>query len=150
MKKTLIACAALAALVAISASPAEARTTHHAKAPATKAFHSRLDTLHLQSKLAKLGHYTGPQDGIYGPLTKLAVQEFQRENRIFITGSANNKTRLELRQMIADMNGGSAPALPVAGSDGRYSQPVAYFANPWQTQPQYIYPGMVYAKPASK
>jgi len=50
------------------------------------------DVLVLQQKLQKIGYNVGGADGIYGQGTERAVAEFQRDNKIRITGIVNNST----------------------------------------------------------
>ncbi len=50
------------------------------------------DVLVLQQKLQKIGYNVGGADGIYGQGTERAVAEFQRDNKIRITGVVNNST----------------------------------------------------------
>ena len=49
-----------------------------------------------QSKLAGLGYYHGPIDGSYGPKTAQAVQQFQADNNLSVTGRLDLKTLSEL------------------------------------------------------
>ncbi|KAF0117122.1 MAG: peptidoglycan-binding protein [Hyphomonadaceae bacterium] len=48
-----------------------------------------VSTTSLQRALAELGLYRGPIDGIYGPLTREAVAQFQRANHLTVTGRVN-------------------------------------------------------------
>ena len=50
------------------------------------------DVLVLQQKLNKIGYNVGSADGIYGQGTEQAVAEFQRDNKIRITGIVNSST----------------------------------------------------------
>lgn len=129
--KLLTAGVAALALVALFATPAEARD------------HRSNSILRMQIGLAQLGHYTGPQDGIFGSLTKQAIKDFQREKHLAISGKPTSATLAALDAMTHKnsrtqfaVNGGNA----VPGAHA-----VAYYANPWTNTPQYIYPGMTYA-----
>ncbi|MGZ4388086.1 MAG: peptidoglycan-binding protein [Gaiellaceae bacterium] len=50
----------------------------------------------LQVALRAYGLYCGPVDGIAGPATKKAVEDFQRRHRLPVDGIAGSKTRLSL------------------------------------------------------
>jgi peptidoglycan hydrolase-like protein with peptidoglycan-binding domain len=41
----------------------------------------------VQEALRRLGYYQGPMDGIFGPLTRAAIQRFQRTVGAEPTGS---------------------------------------------------------------
>lgn len=51
-----------------------------------------LDVLSLQENLAFLGLYSGPLDGIYGPLTAQAVRRFQQAKGLAATGKVDADT----------------------------------------------------------
>ena len=46
----------------------------------------------MQQKLKNWGYYTGSVDGIYGPITKKAVEYFQRKNGLYVDGIVGTKT----------------------------------------------------------
>lgn len=48
--------------------------------------------LELQTALKNAGLYTGPVDGKIGPLTKKAIEEFQKQNGLAIDGKVGLKT----------------------------------------------------------
>ena len=50
------------------------------------------DVLLLQTKLQAVGYSISSVDGVYGAETERAVAEFQRDNKIRITGIVNNAT----------------------------------------------------------
>ncbi|MBL28903.1 MAG: hypothetical protein CMM50_15280 [Rhodospirillaceae bacterium] len=50
----------------------------------------------MQRKLAQEGFYDGAPDGAYGPGTRLAVERFQQENGIPVTGLPDNLTMFRL------------------------------------------------------
>ena len=50
------------------------------------------DVLLLQQKLKSVGYHVGSLDGVFGADTERAVAEFQRDNKIRITGKVNNAT----------------------------------------------------------
>jgi Putative peptidoglycan binding domain len=45
-----------------------------------------------QERLAQLGYYNGPVDGIFGPTTRDAVAEYQIDNQLDVTGSLSPDT----------------------------------------------------------
>lgn len=49
--------------------------------------------LSLQQALNQLGYSTGGADGKYGPATKEAVEQFQRNNNLKVDGIAGNATQ---------------------------------------------------------
>src|SRR5215218_5974313 len=51
----------------------------------------------LQRRLERLGHGPGPVDGLYGPLTKAAVERFQRASGLQVDGIVGPLTRRALR-----------------------------------------------------
>jgi len=51
---------------------------------------------HAQSKLAGLGYYKGPVDGSYGPRTAQAVEQFQADNSLSVSGRLDLKTLASL------------------------------------------------------
>ena len=56
------------------------------------------DVAKVQQKLAQLGHPPGPIDGIIGPLTRAAIESYQRAHGLTVDGrtSAELMTRLGL------------------------------------------------------
>ena len=50
------------------------------------------DVLAVERALKKLGYYHGGEDGIFGSSLKAAVREFQKDNRLYVTGVVNNST----------------------------------------------------------
>ncbi len=67
----------------------------------------------LQRSLRALGQQPGPVDGLYGPLTKAAVERLQRERGLAVDGIVGPQTRRVL-------NAKTSPLAPGAG----YGQPV--------------------------
>ncbi len=57
----------------------------------------------FQQLLAILGFYTGPVDGIHGPLTKAAVNDAQRKYGLPITGRVDPETLAKLREEVAKL-----------------------------------------------
>ncbi len=50
----------------------------------------------IQGRLANLGYYVGPIDGVIGPESKKAIRKFQQVNGLKVDGVAGPKTREEL------------------------------------------------------
>ena len=46
----------------------------------------------VQMQLAKLGHYNGSIDGVFGPSTRDAVAKYQIANQLNVTGSLSPDT----------------------------------------------------------
>jgi peptidoglycan hydrolase-like protein with peptidoglycan-binding domain len=57
---------------------------------------SAADRRQVQEALHRLGHYEGPVDGIFGPLTRAAIRRFQQDNGADVTGylTADQANRL--------------------------------------------------------
>jgi peptidoglycan hydrolase-like protein with peptidoglycan-binding domain len=45
-----------------------------------------------QRRLAELGYYTGPLDGVWGASTRDAIERFQADRRLAVTGDLNEAT----------------------------------------------------------
>ena len=71
-----------------SAAPvvAQQQILHHYAAPVNGVLAK------AQAKLAALGYYKGVVDGIYGQQTANAVQQFQAENNLSVSGRLDLKT----------------------------------------------------------
>ncbi|MEA4823761.1 MAG: spore cortex-lytic enzyme [Clostridiaceae bacterium] len=65
-------------ILAITAVPAQAATYSYGSTGTT--------VKTIQEKLSGWGYYSGPVDGIYGPLTRDAVYFFQRKNGLTVDG----------------------------------------------------------------
>lgn len=50
----------------------------------------------VQQKLGELGYDPGPADGVWGKKTSLAIERFQRDNGLPVTGKLDERTRAEL------------------------------------------------------
>ena len=79
------------------------------------------DVLLLQQKLAKVGYKVTNFDGVFGKETERAVAEFQRDQKIRITGIVNNATWRALKKA-KDKPGHwvdiPVPAAPGSGKEG--------------------------------
>jgi peptidoglycan hydrolase-like protein with peptidoglycan-binding domain len=73
-----------------------------------------------QQALADMGLYTGRIDGLYGPRTIAAVQEFQRQQGMQADGTLDADTMANLRQT-AQAGGGASP--PAGQPQPRAQQP---------------------------
>ena len=51
------------------------------------------DVKELQQKLAEQGYYKGAIDGMYGPLTKAAVTNYQKDKNLIVDGMAGPQTQ---------------------------------------------------------
>lgn len=80
--KSLLRTSALCALLAVAgtmgASPAQAE--------------SNATVRNAQMHLAELGYYAGRYDGVLGPVTESALEDFQRHNGLPITGKLTDRT----------------------------------------------------------
>jgi len=45
----------------------------------------------VQQDLARQGYYHGPIDGIVGPMTAVAIEAYQHDNGLRVTGTINGK-----------------------------------------------------------
>ena len=50
----------------------------------------------VQARLRALGYYGGPIDGAWGPGTRVALERFQRQHRLPVTGEPSRQTLAEL------------------------------------------------------
>lgn len=58
--------------------------------------------IQLQTQLHALGHYQGVIDGVYGPLTRLAVSEYQRAAHLKIDGVVGSATWAALQSVFPE------------------------------------------------
>ncbi|WP_345801297.1 peptidoglycan-binding domain-containing protein [Microbacterium sp. AZCO] len=70
----------------------------------------RTYTTALQQELTTAGYYTGPVDGIYGPLTVQAVEDLQKANGLPVTGTVDKATAEALQAELAAKGGAAAHA----------------------------------------
>lgn len=57
-------------------------------------------TREVQALLAQLGYSPGPTDGLYGPRTKAAIQEFQRDKGMRADGEISASLRMRLMEEV--------------------------------------------------
>lgn len=69
------------------------------------------DVRELQHRLGRLGFHAGPEDGIFGPLVRAAVEEFQRNVGLKVDGVAGPVTIGALRRLHRDHQGGQVAQL---------------------------------------
>lgn len=86
------------------------QTTAEAHAPNLHVGVSGEDVKELQTKLKKLGYFNTSATGYYGPVTKNAVIEFQRDFNVSATGFTGPLTRARLAEvdMMAHVVNGEA------------------------------------------
>jgi len=65
----------------------------------------------LQSRLSELGFNCGRVDGIFGPFTEKAVQEFQKSAGIFIDGKCGPSTVMAMLRLMKVVSGGTPAQL---------------------------------------
>jgi uncharacterized surface protein with fasciclin (FAS1) repeats len=79
----------------------------------------------LQADLATLGFYTGPVDGIYGPLTVEAVKALQESAGLLVTGLVDRPTQAAMADLLADQQSAQVAALQgMLASLGYWTGPV--------------------------
>ena len=64
------------------------------------------DVLELQHELNRLGFDAGPEDGLFGPLARQAVTEFQRDAGLTEDGVAGPRTLAALSRLVRDFQSG--------------------------------------------
>lgn len=69
------------------------------------------DVRELQQRLSLLGFGAGPEDGIFGPLVREAVEEFQRNAGLEVDGVAGPSTIAALRRLHRDHQRGQVSRL---------------------------------------
>jgi hypothetical protein len=69
----------------------------------------------VQSALKNAGYYIGKVDGKAGPMTKKAIEEFQKANNLKVDGKVGPKTWLALSQYLSQAPAITA-AVPIANS----------------------------------
>jgi hyperosmotically inducible protein len=66
---------------------------------------SKTDVMKVQEVLKSEGLYTGQIDGVMGPLTRSALQEYQRQHNLLITGRIDEQTAKSMNLDIAFKSG---------------------------------------------
>ena len=70
-----------------------ASTKHHA----SKSKWSKEQIKEAQAGLSKAGYYKGAEDGIYGKETRAAVKQYQKANKMPVTGELNDSLLTHLK-----------------------------------------------------
>ena len=91
----------------------------------------------LQKTLAQLGYSISAIDGVFGPQTEKAVSDFQRDNKIKITGVVNNSTWRAL-QTADKKNGGKAADKKIIPTATKAVTPKGGVTNLIKTAKKYI------------
>jgi len=73
-----------------------------------------------QQRLSELGFYDGAVDGVWGPETRAAVERFQRNRGLAVTGDLNPRTTSALRASAPP-----APAAPASSAAAQATDPTS-------------------------
>jgi peptidoglycan hydrolase-like protein with peptidoglycan-binding domain len=89
----------------LAATDATSRVTVDANPKSSRTITLKYDTLveDVQRELLATGHFNGLVDGVTGPRTQVAVEAYQRENKLDVTGEIS-KTLLEHIQYTRKLN----------------------------------------------
>lgn len=69
--------------------------------PSNQTISSRTTIKTVQTLLKALGYYAGAIDGLAGSGTKAALQKYQKEHRLLVTGTINDSILLRLSTTVA-------------------------------------------------
>lgn len=89
----------------------------------------------LQRQLAQLGYGVGAADGVFGPNTERAVQSFQREHNLPVTGAADDATMAAIRAAV-EGEAAPQPQQPAPQPEGAPQQSPPQSAPPQSAPPQ--------------
>jgi peptidoglycan hydrolase-like protein with peptidoglycan-binding domain len=80
----------------LAATDATSRVTVDANPKSSRTITLKYDTLveDVQRELLATGHFNGLVDGVTGPRTQVAVEAYQRENKLDVTGEISNTRKL--------------------------------------------------------
>jgi Putative peptidoglycan binding domain len=105
---TLVVAAIVVVILLVANSGGSSKpAAHKANTPAHKSSGSKPKyqtgpaVVTLQKDLAALHYYSGPDDGVYGPSTKAAVEAFQRANGLPVDGVAGAQTLALINKRLA-------------------------------------------------
>jgi len=77
---------------------------------------SQAGVMAVQQRLKQNGAYAGPTDGVWGPESAAALQQFQRANGLQVTGQLNQATVATLGLNPADLLAAAPPGVPTASA----------------------------------
>jgi peptidoglycan hydrolase-like protein with peptidoglycan-binding domain len=72
----------------------------------------------LQQELAERGYYTGSIDGVWGPMTTTAIQQYQSSMGLPATGTLTTSMLNDLGVQVSSDTRGLGDISPAAGDDG--------------------------------
>jgi peptidoglycan hydrolase-like protein with peptidoglycan-binding domain len=90
------------------AQPSVAPVAQPIEQAATTSIPSKPSAMDIQTALKNAGYYTGKIDGKIGPMTKKAIESFQKANNLTADGKVGPKTWAELGKYLIQQ---AAPAL---------------------------------------
>ena len=77
---------------------------------------SQAGVMAVQQRLKQSGVYGGPTDGVWGPESAAALEQFQRANGLQVTGQLNQATVATLGLNPADLLAVAPPGVPTASA----------------------------------
>jgi peptidoglycan hydrolase-like protein with peptidoglycan-binding domain len=86
----------IAGALLITACADTPRTSPYAAAPAAQPAQPSAEVRDAQQRLRSAGLYDGPVDGLYGPDTRAAIERFQSNRGLTVTGRLDDQTRSSL------------------------------------------------------
>ncbi len=93
----------LAPDVLISADPVSPERTQEINVHQTLLWsHVGLDVLAVQQRLNDLGYRAGPENGYFGGALRIAVEQFQKDHSLSVTGMAEQQTLTALNEAVAE------------------------------------------------
>jgi peptidoglycan hydrolase-like protein with peptidoglycan-binding domain len=104
-------------------------------APPVFAQATQEDTRAAQLALQSRGYEVGPIDGIMGPRTKTALEEFQRKSSLTVTGAVDEPTLRALGLRKPDLPTLPPPAAAIPPNRGVTSTPLPDVSRPAQRAP---------------
>ncbi|WP_299436301.1 peptidoglycan-binding protein [uncultured Rhodospira sp.] len=111
----LLACATALSCPVVSASPPAsgiaAAGAEAAPGPLRRAAYSRT-VERVQQGLNDLGYDAGPEDGLYGRTTAIAIRRYQRDHDLRVTGEASQGLLRHIRDRLERTSGASDGASP--------------------------------------
>ena len=75
---------------------------------------SQAGVMAVQQRLKQNGAYAGPTDGVWGPDSAAALEQFQRAHGLQVTGQLNQATVATLGLNPADLLAAAPPGVPTA------------------------------------